>query len=63
MREKCTIHLKLDLGHIKFFFKVCEECDGSLMPAARRDWMRLGVSDGEGEVLYPCAQVQVNAAE
>lgn len=31
------------------------------MPATRGDWMRLGVSDGEGEVLDPRAQLQVDA--
>lgn len=61
MREECIAHLELHLSNIKFFFKVREECDGSLMPANRSDWMRLGVSDRKGEVLDSRAQVQVNA--
>ena len=61
MREECIIHLQLHLSHIKLFFKIREECNGSLMPATRGDWMRLGVSDGEGEVLDPRAQLQVVA--
>lgn len=61
MREKCIIHLKLHLSHIKLFFKVREECDGSFMPAIRGDWMRLGVSNSQGEILESRAQVQINA--
>ena len=61
MREQCIVHLELNLSHIKLFFKVRKECDSSLMPAIRGDWMRLGVSNGEGEVLYPRAQIQINA--
>lgn len=61
MREECIVHLELHLSHIKLFFKVREECNGSLMPATRGDWMRLGVSNGEREILDPGTQVQVNA--
>lgn len=63
MREKSIIHLKLYLGHIELFFKVREECDSSLMPAIRGDWMRLGVSNGKGEILDSRAQVQVHAED
>ena len=63
MSEKCIIHLELHLSHVELFFKVREECDGSLMPAIRSNWMRLGVSNGKGEILDSRAQVQVNAEE
>ena len=33
------------------------------MPAVRGDWMGLGVSNGKGEILDPCAQVQVDAED
>lgn len=61
MREECIIHLELHLSHVKLFFEVCKECDSSLMPATRGDWMRLGVSNRKREILDSRAQVQVNA--